>query len=66
MLLEGGKIFAGTIRLDENDSGTSKKKIVITSYGTTRAIIDGGNHSGLIAKGSNYLFINYQHLVERE
>jgi hypothetical protein len=57
ILFEGGKIFAGTIKLDKNDSGSSDKQIVITSYGTSRAIIDGANGTGLIADGCNHLIV---------
>jgi len=57
VLFEGGKTFAGTISLDKNDSGSRDKKIVITSYGTGRAIIDGKNDAGLIAEGCNYLIL---------
>jgi hypothetical protein len=57
VLFEAGKTFAGTINLDNNDRGTSEEKILITSYGVGRAIIDGGNGSGLIAEGCNHLII---------
>jgi len=58
VLFEGGKTFAGTINLDENDSGTSDKKVVISSYGTGRAIINGGNGGGLVANGCNHLIVD--------
>jgi hypothetical protein len=57
VLFEGGKTFAGTINVDKNDSGTGDRKIVITSYGTGRAVIDGGNGTGLIADGCNHLIV---------
>ncbi len=57
VLFEGSKIFAGTINLDKNDSGAGNKKVVITSYGTGRAIIDGGNGTGLISEGCNHLIV---------
>ena len=57
VLFEGGNIFAGTINLDKDDSGSSNKQVVITSYGTGRAIIDGGNGTGLIADGCNHLTV---------
>ncbi|UCE99055.1 MAG: right-handed parallel beta-helix repeat-containing protein [Planctomycetota bacterium] len=57
ILFEGGKTFAGTIRLDKNDSGTSTKKVTITSYRTGRAIINGADDSSLLAEGCDYLVI---------
>ena len=44
---EGGNRFAGTIELDRTDSGTADRKLIVTSYGEGRAVIDGGNGSGL-------------------
>src|SRR4030042_36783 len=44
---EAGNSFAGTIELDQQDSGTAGTKLVVTSYGKGRAVINGGNGSGL-------------------
>lgn len=63
VLFEGGKTFAGTITLDETDSGTNAKKLTVTSYGNGRAIINGGNNSGLIANGCNYLVVKNLNFV---
>ena len=57
VLFEAGKSFAGTIKLSKDDSGTCDKKIVVTSCGTGRAIINGGNDSALIAKDCNNLVV---------
>jgi len=57
VLFEGGKTFAGTITLDENDSGTSDKKLVLSSFDNGRAIINGGNSSGLTANACNHLVL---------
>ncbi|RPJ39608.1 MAG: right-handed parallel beta-helix repeat-containing protein, partial [Planctomycetaceae bacterium] len=54
---QAGKRFAGTIELNRNDSGVSGRKMTITSYGKGRAIIDGGNGSGLRANGCDYLVV---------
>jgi len=63
VLFEGGKTFAGTITLDENDSGTNAKKLTVTSYGNDRAIINGGNASSLIANGCNHLVVKNLNFV---
>ncbi len=57
VLFAGGQTFAGTIRLDSNSSGTAKQKIVVSSYGKGRAIIDGGNGEGLVADGCENIVI---------
>ena len=44
---EGAQRFTGTIELDRADGGTSDRKLIVTSYGEGRAVIDGGNGSGL-------------------
>jgi hypothetical protein len=53
----GGGSFAGTVELGRDDSGTSGEKIIVTSYGEGRAVIDGANGSGLRAKGCDHLVV---------
>ena len=48
VLLEGGQRFAGPLRLDEGDVGTPQRPIVITSFGTGRATIDGGTGDAVV------------------
>jgi hypothetical protein len=57
VIFEGGKTFTGTITLDKKDAGTSDKKVTVTSFGTGRAIINGGNGIALNAEGTDYLVI---------
>jgi len=52
-----GQRFTGTILLDNGDSGTSGRKLVLTSYGKGRAIIDGGNGNALRAGGCDHLVV---------
>ena len=52
-----GQRLSGTIELNESDSGASGRKLVLTSYGKGRAIIDGGNSSGLRANGCDHLVV---------
>ncbi|GEM_PF-83413 len=54
---EGGRRFAGTMELDRADSGKPGERLVVTSYGEGRAVIDGGNGSGLKADRCNHLVI---------
>ena len=53
----GGRSFAGTMELGRDDSGTLGEKVVVTSYGEGRAVIDGGNGSGLRANGCDHLVV---------
>ncbi len=57
ILFEAGKTFTGTIKLDENDSGTSDKKVILTSYGSGRAVINGENDSGLATNACDHLVV---------
>ncbi|MBA3708383.1 MAG: carbohydrate-binding protein, partial [Planctomycetes bacterium] len=49
VLFQGGQRFAGKIYLDANDGGTATSPVTITSYGTGRAVIDGGAGDALFA-----------------
>ena len=55
---QAGQRFDGTITLDRDDSGTPVRKLIVTSYGNGRAIIDGTNSSGLLANGCDNLVVN--------
>ncbi len=60
---ESGASFTGTIELGQDDSGTSEKKIVVTSYGDGRAFINGTNSSGLRAEGCDHLIVKDLNLI---
>jgi hypothetical protein len=55
--LRGGSKFAGTVELGRDDNGTASEKVIVTSYGQGRAVIDGGNGSGLRASGCDHLVV---------
>jgi hypothetical protein len=48
ILFEGEKVFKGTIKLDSLDKGLAGNKVIISSYGTGEAIIDGGDSEAII------------------
>ncbi len=52
ILFEGGQTFPGNLYLDASDVGTATLPITISSYGSGRAIINGGNGNGLFAYNS--------------
>jgi hypothetical protein len=58
ILFEGGKTFAGTLRLNEFDSGVAGNPVTIGSYGSGRATIDAGTNSGFVATDCQYLNIH--------
>ncbi|MFB3903332.1 MAG: right-handed parallel beta-helix repeat-containing protein [Acidobacteriota bacterium] len=53
VLLEGGKVFPGTLILDAADSGSSNRAVVMTSYGSGRATIDAGDGRAIDVKSSS-------------
>src|SRR5262245_65019024 len=50
LLLEGGVVHQGSIALDPSNSAGNFQ---IGSYGSGRAIIEAGNHSGIVIKNLN-------------
>jgi hypothetical protein len=63
ILFEASKKFSGTVTLDKNDSGTSEQKVVISSYGQGRAVINGGSGRALTADGCNHLVVKNLNFV---
>jgi len=57
VLFEGGKTFPGTIVLGQEDGGSPGVKVQLSSYGDGRATINGGNNSGLMARGCSHLMV---------
>jgi hypothetical protein len=55
LLLEGGVVHPGSIALDPSNSAGDFE---IGSYGGGRAIIDAGNHSGIVIKNLNDIKIS--------
>lgn len=47
ILLEGGQNFTGTILLNSSDAGTETNPVLISSYGTGRAIINALNSAAV-------------------
>jgi hypothetical protein len=53
VLFEGGQTYTGTLELNRQDSARADHRILISSYGSGLATIDGGNGAGLRAKDCN-------------
>jgi hypothetical protein len=53
-----GSTYHGTIVLESADSGSNERKILITSYGDKKSIINGGTNEGLIANGCSHMHIS--------
>jgi hypothetical protein len=60
---QGGQRFAGTLELDQDDSGAPDQKVVVTSWGDGQATIDGANGSSLRANGCNHLIVRNLRLI---
>jgi hypothetical protein len=58
VLFEGGSVFRGTIIFDSLDSGSEGKTVTLGSYGSGRAVIDGGPSEGIVVKNCNYFILN--------
>lgn len=54
--LKGGETFSGSLII--TDSGTNSNPIVVTSYGTGRAIIDCGDDRGIQVLDSQYVTVD--------
>lgn len=52
VLFQGGATFTGSIYLETTDMGTNTQPIVVSSYGTGRAVINGGTLSGIYAENT--------------
>src|SRR5688572_17154137 len=55
ILLEGGSVFDGTIKLTSDDNGTPGNYVTISSYGIGKAIINARKRDGLLAVNTSYL-----------
>lgn len=58
VMLEGGTIFKGNIRLDEKDGGSERQKVIFSSFGKGKATIDGGDATGLFAYNTSGINIS--------
>ena len=62
VLFEGGQAFKGTIFINNNESGTAGKPIIISSYGKGLAIINVVKEGGLEINGAKYIQVRNLHL----
>jgi Right handed beta helix region len=58
ILFEGGETFSGTCYLDSLDSGDKDSSVVLGSYGTGMATIDGGEKEGLVIDNTDYFKVS--------
>lgn len=55
VLLQGGQTFSGTFMLNYNTAGTADRPVLITSYGSGRAVVNSGNEAGVVINNANYI-----------
>ena len=48
VLLEGGQVFEGTLRLDAGDAGTPEAPVTVSTWGEGRATIRAGDAAGVV------------------
>ena len=58
ILFQGDAVFEGTIQFSREDRGTASKRIMISSYGEGKAVINGGDREGLVAEGCDNLTLS--------
>ena len=58
LLFAGGQLFAGTMQLTATDGGSASNPVVVGSYGTGPATLDGGAGSGLTITGATGILVN--------
>jgi len=58
-----GENFKGTIRLDSNDQGKSRRPVLISVFGKGKANINSGNESGLTLMNSRDVSIENLHFT---
>ena len=63
ILLQAGATFAGTLRLQKEDSGDSGRLVTVTSYGSGRATIDGGNARAMYVSKASHVAVRDLRLV---
>ncbi len=59
----GGQVFNGTLLLDAADKGSKERPIVISSSGTTAAVINAGNASAIEINNTAYISIIHLHCL---
>jgi len=55
VLFEGGKRFAGTLRFGADDSGTREQRLLVSSYGSGRAVLDGDTGRAIESDGCSHV-----------
>ncbi len=55
ILLEGGSVFNGTIKLTSDDNGAPGNYLTISSYGNGKAVINARKRDGVLAVNTSYL-----------
>ncbi len=58
VMFEGGQTFVGTLELDRRDKGVAGNYILVGSYGTGRALINGGLGDGITMSNSEYVEVS--------
>jgi len=63
ILLRGGARFSGPLTLGPDDSGTPTRKLIVSSFGSGTAVIDGGAGRAISIDGCHYVEVRNLKLV---
>jgi hypothetical protein len=55
LLFEGGQVFAGTLEISAEDSGSPGKPLIVASWGSGTAELDGGDRDGILAENAAHV-----------
>ncbi len=57
ILFEGGRTFAGTLRVDAGSSGNEGRPVLIGSYGKGHALIRSGRDAAILLSGTEHISV---------
>jgi hypothetical protein len=63
ILLEGSGTIVGTLVLGKDDGGSPGRELVVSSFGTGQAVIDGGNGRAISIDGAHHVRIRNLKLI---
>jgi hypothetical protein len=63
VFFDGSQTFRGSLLFDSADAGTKENPVIITSFGNSNAVINGGDLTALTINKSAYLKINQLHFI---
>ncbi len=63
VFFDGSQTSRGSLLFDSADAGTKENPVIITSFGNSNAVINGGDLTALTINKAAYLKINQLHFI---